>query len=352
MPEPLTTLLIGALAALVGLLFFWPERGIFWRWQQARRLTERALTEDALKYIHGREMRGRSPTIESIAGVLNITVNEAADLLAKLEALDLARLQGDELHLTPQGRDYALQIIRAHRLWERYLADETGFSEVEWHARAEHYEHTLSMAEAEALSAKLGHPTHDPHGDPIPTANGEVVPHGGQPLTVMPIDEPLRIVHLEDEPEVVYAQLVAEGLHAGMEVRAMEISPLRVRFWDDRDEHVLAPIVAANIFVVPVPGEREETGPCKRLSDLKPGQKGKVLGISPACRGSERHRLMDLGVLRDTIVEVEFANANGSLKAYRVRGALIALREEQANLISITCLNGDELTAKEARHER
>jgi DtxR family Mn-dependent transcriptional regulator len=116
----------------------------------------------------------------------------------------------------------------------------------------------------------------------------------------------------------------------------MEISPLRVRFWDDREEHVLAPIVAANIFVEPLPGEREETGPCKRLSDLEPGQKGKVLGISPACRGADRDRLMDLGILRDTTLEVEFANANGNLKAYRVRGALIALREEQANLINIT----------------
>ena len=100
-----------------------------------------------------------------------------------------------------------------------------------------------------------------------------------------------------------------------------------------------------------LPEEREETGPGERLSDLKPGQKGKVLGISPACRGSERHRLMDLGILRDTAVEVEFANANGNLKAYRIRDALIALREEQADLIAVTRLNDDESTDEEVHHD-
>ena len=77
----------------------------------------------------------------------------------------------------------------------------------------------------------------------------------------------------------------------------------------------------------------------------------KVFREEPACRGAERDRLMDLGILRDTTVEVELANANGNLKAYRIRGALIALREEQANLINITCLNDDESTDEEVHHD-
>ena len=337
MPDPLLGLLIGALVAAIGLLLIWPERGFFWQWQRARKLTQRVLIEDALKHIHTCEMDSRRPTMQSIAGALNITVDEAAHLLAEMEEHGLAETAGDVLHLTPEGRNYALQVVRAHRLWERYLADETGFDAVEWHAQAERYEHVLSSSEADALSAQLGHPTHDPHGDPIPTANGELVSHSGQPLTTMRIDEPVRIVHLEDEPEVVYAQLVAEGLHPGMAVRVVENSPQRVRFWADGDEHVLAPTVAAHISVVPLPKPREvEESSYERLSTLRPGERAEVLSISPACRGLERRRLMDLGILRGTAIEAEFANARGDLTAYRIRGAVIALREEQANLITIT----------------
>jgi len=339
MPDPLNSLLIAALIGAVGLLIFWPDQGLFWRWQRARQVTERVLREDALKHIHRCQRYHRRPTLEGIAGALHITVNQAAELLSKMEAGGLVRMEDNELRLTPQGRDYALHIIRAHRLWERYLADKTGFDEAEWHELAHRFEHQLSPAEADALAAQLGDPIYDPHGDPIPTAEGRMKPHGGQPLTTMPLDQPLRIVHLEDEPEVVYAQLVAEGLHVGMPVRLIEKSPERVRFWANGDEHVLAPIVAANISVRPLPQEQEiEEEPGERLSSLKPGQMGKVIGISRACRGPERRRLMDLGILPGTLVRAEMVSPGGDPTAYRIRGALIALRREQANLINITRL--------------
>ena len=89
------------------------------------------------------------------------------------------------LSLTEEGRLYALQVIRTHRLWEHYLAHETGVAEREWHARADRVEHQLSPAEVDALSARLGHPVFDPHGDPIPTASGEVRGLEGQPLNTM-----------------------------------------------------------------------------------------------------------------------------------------------------------------------
>ncbi len=115
-----------------------------------------------------------------------------------------------------------------------------------------------------------------------------MVHHGGQPLTTVAVDTPVQIVHLEDEPETVYAQLVAEGISPGMKARLLEISPRRVRFWANGDEHVLAPIVAANISVVPIPevvAETEEAG--ERLSNLLPGQKGADFGYLP---GQQRQR--------------------------------------------------------------
>jgi DtxR family Mn-dependent transcriptional regulator len=213
---------------------------------------ERILTEDVLKHIYKCELNGRRPTIESIAGVLHITRGQVSLLVDKMSQHNLIVLHGFEFSLTPAGQNYALQVIRAHRLWERYLADETSFDEHEWHTQADRREHYLTPAQVEALSARLGHPTHDPHGDPIPSASGDFVPHGGAPLTALENGSVARIVHLEDEPPIVYAQLVAEGLYPEMEIHLIETSAHRLRFMADGVEHVLAPVVARNISVIPI----------------------------------------------------------------------------------------------------
>ena len=297
--------------------------------------TERILSEDLLKHVYSCQQNGHRPTITSIAGALQISPNEATLLVTKMADHNLLHLEDAEIYLTSGGQDYALQIIRAHRLWERYLADETGFHEAEWHDRADQQEHSLSPAEVEALSARLGHPTHDPHGDPIPTAKGHFVPHGGHPLTTLKNGNSARIVHLEDEPPIVYAQLVAEGLCPGLEIRLTEISPQRVCFWADGKEHILAPIVASNISVLPLkqPVEIEHL---ERLSSLKIGEKGQVVNISPACRGAERRRFMDLGILPGTVIKAEMVSPSGDPTAYRIRQALIGLRKEQADYINIS----------------
>jgi len=339
MPDPLLSLLVSLTIAIIGFLVLRPENGLLARWRQARRLTERVLSEDALKYIHKSEMKGRRPTVESIAGILNLNMNETAELLGKAQADDLLRIEDGRIFLTLKGRDSALHIIRAHRLWERYLAEETGFTEADWHGQADEYEHLLTPAETDALAFQLGNPTHDPHGDPIPTSRGEIVAHGGQPLTSWPVDSLAQIVHLEDEPEVVYAQLVAEGLHPGMIVRVVESSPERIRFWANGDEHLLAPIVATNISIRPMPIEIEpEPVEYESLTTLKVGETAEVANISPACRGAERRRFMDLGILPGTLIKAEMRSPGGDPTAYQIRGALIALRKNQASLININKL--------------
>ena len=336
MIDPLVALIMAALAAGLLAVLLWPESGLYPRWTKARRMSERVLTEDALKHIHKFEMKGRQATLESIAGAAQVSLDRAGDLAARMEEKGLLKIEQDKFRLTPGGRDYALHVIRTHRLWERYLAEKTGYAEAEWHTRAEEYEHRLSPRQTDALSAQLGNPTHDPHGDPIPTSEGKMVPHGGKPLTALTLDQPLRIVHLEDEPPAVYAQLVAEGLHPGQVVRVTEATAHRVRIWADGEEHVLAPILAANITVVAAPQEKAEpTVQQQRLSDLEPGQKGQVTSVSHNCRGLERRRFMDLGILPGTVVEVEMRSPSGDPTAYKVRGSTIALRREQASHIHI-----------------
>jgi DtxR family Mn-dependent transcriptional regulator len=336
MLNPLLLLLAAIVILLLAHYAFWPDSGFVFRWKRARQMTERVLIEDALKHIFNCETTGDRPSIESIAGALDVSTHQAVELIGKIEAGQMIRREEGFIRLTPEGRQSASHILRAHRLWERYLADATGFAEEEWHARAEYAEHHLSATEMDDLAAQLGHPTHDPHGDPIPSAEGEWVSPGGIPLTAAEVGQTLRIVHIEDEPQVIYAQLIAEGLHPGMTLTVLEVSPKRVRFWADGEEHLLAPMFAANISAVQMPQEQEPVATSTwRLSSLKPGQRGEMIGISPACRGLERRRLLDLGFLPGAVVDAEFTSPRGDPTAYRIRDTLIALRNEQARWIYI-----------------
>lgn len=336
MPEPLIAILIAATITLIAWLLFRPKSGLVPRWRKARQITDRVLMEDALKHIQRCERHGDTPSLQSIAGALDISVNQAAKIAEKLQSMELIIIENGEFLLTPAGRDYALRIIRSHRLWEEYLAEQTGFDESEWHDQAEKYEHLLSPEEAKDLAQQLGNPVYDPHGDPIPSSTGEFKHHPGKPLTSMDLETPLRIVHIEDEPEEIYAQLVAEGLSPGMFARITEKTPQRLRFWIGDEEHVLAPIVAANISVVPLPEEKiEQVQPGAPLNTLNPGEKGRVVALSPRLRGADRRRMMDLGILPGTMIDVEMTSPSGDPTAYKVRGALIALRKEQAKLIQV-----------------
>ncbi len=353
MPDPVISLIIGvALLALLAVLF-WPDRGLYVRWQQARRMSERVLREDALKYLYSAELEGRTVTLQSLAGELEISLDEAARLLAETTRLGLVENQNDAYTLTITGREVAVQVLRAHRLWEQYLHDFTGYSEEEWHARAEAQEHLLAPEDVAALDERLGYPLYDPHGDPIPTAQGEVSAPRTLPLTQLEPGDIARVEHLEDQPEVVYAQLVAEGLHPGMEVLMLEKTPQRVRFLSRGNEHVLAPVLAANVFVLPVP--KEKTSEVVRpvgdpLSTLRPGEEAEIIDISRTMRPVERHRLLDLGVLPGTKVRVEFVSPTGDPVAYMVRGALIALRTDQAEKIFVRRLPSQP--SGNGQHER
>jgi DtxR family Mn-dependent transcriptional regulator len=291
--------------------------------------------EDALKHLYDCEYRNLIGTRQSIAGALEVSHDDAASLLVKLEEMGLVKSQGDGSRLTEEGRSYALRVIRVHRLWERYLADETGLPEMEWHADAERREHLLTPNEVETLSSHMGNPRYDPHGDPIPTKTGEIPDRIGRPLTEIAVGDTAEITHIEDEPTVVYAQLVALGLHPGMRVRVMDISSQRIRFEADGVENVVAPIVAANITAQALPPSESVESPFQTLDLLKPGEEARVVGIARRCHGQQRRRLMDLGIVPGTRVRAEMRSAGGDPTAYAVRGALIALRSQQARMVRI-----------------
>ena len=333
---PFETLLVGTAVLVVCALLVWPRTGLLARWRHAADRSARILIEDALKHLYDYEYRKIPSTLESLAGTLFVTGDEAVKLITRLEALRLVEHRNLELCLTQGGRSYALRVIRLHRLWERYLADETNVREAEWHTEAERKEHAMTSDEANSLARKLGDPLFDPHGDPIPTATGVLPSPQGKPLTSLADNEVGGIVHLEDEPAAVYAQLVAVGLVPGMQVRMIGQSPERVVFETAGNEVILAPVVAANVSVVVLPVEKRREGPFKTLSSLAVGERGLVTELSPACRGLHRRRLMDLGIVPGTVIEAELRSPVGDPTAYRIRGATIALRKQQADLIYVS----------------
>ena len=333
--NPATALMIGFGILIGAALFFWPRVGLISRLRSMRRTARRVLIEDALKHLYDCEYKRLACTHQSLSGALGVSGDDAAALLSNLESHGLLRHDGETFLLTEEGRSYALRIIRMHRLWERYLADETNTKEIDWHAEAEHVEHRLTADEADALSAQMGNPRYDPHGDPIPTASGEIPTRRGCALTQLPVGEVGQVIHIEDEPAAVYAQLVAQGLNPGMRVRILEVTGNRIRFEAEGVENVLAPIVAANVTVVPLPATAPIEGPHESLAELMPGEAARVTGIALACRGLQRRRLMDLGIVPGTYIVAEMQSASGDPTAYIIRGAAIALRRSQAKLIHV-----------------
>lgn len=334
-PDPGTALLW--FAAVVGLaaLLAWPRRGLVFRARRLRRASERVQVEDALKHLVNCELSGTPASPTSLAGALEVSRARAHELVSRLVDSGFAVSGAPGLQLTESGRGYALRILRTHRLLERFFADRTGLRPSEWHDLAEAREHALSAAEADELAAKMGDPAVDPHGDPIPTAEGRLPPAQGISLAALEPGATAAVVHLEDEPAPVFRRLVSLGFHPAVPVKVV-----------DRDDRAVEVLVggravrierpeAEAVTVEPVPEAAGHTVLFERLDALRPGERAEVVQIAPAVQGTQRRRLLDLGVLPGTVVEAAIESPSGDPTAYRIRGALIALRRPQAQGIYI-----------------
>lgn len=318
-----------ALAGAVALIA--PRWGLLPQVVAHQRQLARERVENALKHLLRQETDGQAATLASLQGALRLGDRGLMALVSRLAADGRVRVDGSRLRLTAEGERVALHVVRAHRLWEAYLADEVGVPLGELHAQAERAEHRLSPADLDRLSASLGHPEVDPHGDPIPRRDEALPLSPGTPLLDWPLATPGRIVHLEDEPPLAFAQLAAEGLRLGQSVRVIERTPTRVVLSDGESEYRLAPMLAANVHVAP-PAEARAGRPAGviRLSDLPWGAGAEVVALDPSLRGFVRRRLLDLGFTPGTRVASGLRTFTGDPRAYRVRGTTIALRTDQA----------------------
>ena len=323
-----------AIAVIVLLaLTFLPRVGLLALYQNYRAAQEREQVEDALKHLLDREQQGRHASPESLGGTLDLPRAKVINLIEDMEAQGLIESLGTEVHLTTEGERWALHVVRAHRLWERYLADEARMPLEKVHNEAHRREHSLTEAQLNELDAALGHPTRDPHGDPIPTREGKLNRAEGMPITAWQADRPARIVHLEDEPSLAFQQILAAGLRLGQDIRIIEKTPNRYVLSDGENEYRLAPAVASNIHVAPLPESEMLKREAVPLFELSHDQRGEIVTLDDAVQGFTRRRFLDLGLTPGTVIYPELKNFFGDPRAYRVRGTLIALRKDQASQI-------------------
>ena len=208
--------------------------------------------QDYAKAIFTLESRDGAASTTDLAALLEVRPASVSGMLRKLSALGLVeheRYRG--VRLTGRGRRVALEVIRHHRLVELFLVESLGMTWDEVHAEAEVLEHALSEALEELIAAKLGDPTVDPHGDPIPSRELKLAEIPAPTLEELEPGEAATFVRISDaEPEMLRF-LGERGIVPGARLKLVERQPfdgpLFVRV--GRNVHVLGATLARAMHV-------------------------------------------------------------------------------------------------------
>jgi DtxR family Mn-dependent transcriptional regulator len=199
--------------------------------------------QDYAKAIWSLAQRGGGPVSTSaIAERLDVSAASASAMVKRLEALGLAvREPYHGVKLTRTGRRVALEVLRHHRLLELYLAEALGMSWDRVHEEAEVLEHAISPELSELIAAKLGDPTHDPHGDPIPTREGTIEERPTESLADLKPGAQGVFVRVSDSDPEMLRYLAKRGIAPGDRFEVVERQPfegpLTIRF--GTSSHVL-----------------------------------------------------------------------------------------------------------------
>lgn len=307
-----------------------------WNWLKRRKNERlRVRIEDALKHLHALQWGGQTASIDSLRGALGLSYRQALRLYQQMQADGFVRTTNEGLKLTPNGEGLALQVIRAHRLWETYLADDARLPFARLHSEADRREHKRTDESLRAMEVAMGFPATDPHGDPIPTEQGQLLDRPATPLNEWPVSEPALVTHIEDEPAQAFAQVVATGLRPGCLLTIISSDDERIELTDGRESIVLAPVVAANVHVTKAPSRRKQPPAAVRLSELPTGRSAIIESLESELRGLSRRRLLDLGLTPGATITAEYRAISGDPGSYRIRGALIALRRDQSRHILV-----------------
>src|SRR5687767_128672 len=196
---------------------------------------------------------GSAASTKSVATRLSVSPASVSNMFVRLQEMGLAeyeRYQGASL--TERGRVEALRLVRRHRLIETFLLEHLGYDWQEVHDKAERLEHAVSDGFTERLAELLGHPDHDPHGDPIPSAEGTLEVEVSFTLSQAVTDQRVRISKVRDEDAAMLDYLGDRNLVPGRRLRVREVRVLDgvVVVEDEETEvYALGEPLARSIFV-------------------------------------------------------------------------------------------------------
>ena len=212
---------------------------------ERRELTE--AQEDYLKQIFLLEQAGERVTTQSLAARLSVRPASVTEMVGRLAQHGLVEhTPYRPTRLRESGRRVALELLRHHRLLETFLVEHLGYTWDQVHEEAERLEHVISERFEARIAEVLGHPTHDPHGDPIPDQELAMPAIDGQrSLSDLEVGSAGTLVRVGSQERRILAELAYLGLTLGLEIEVVEVGgdSIRVR----RGDEILAvPLVLAD----------------------------------------------------------------------------------------------------------
>ena len=183
--------------------------------------------QDYAKAIYALELReGEAVSTNALADRLGVTAASASGMVKRLDELGLVEHQPyRSVSLTENGRRVALEVMRHHRLLELYLVKSLGVPWDRVHQEAEVLEHVLSEELEELIAAKLGDPTHDPHGDPIPTRDLTIEEGSTVSLQTLEVGDRGTFTRVSDSDPEMLRFLAERGIAPGDQLEVVEKQP-------------------------------------------------------------------------------------------------------------------------------
>jgi DtxR family Mn-dependent transcriptional regulator len=211
--------------------------------------------ENYLKKLYLQQIEGSDELVPMgrLAAIMGVVPGTATSMVKTLADAGLVAYEPrGGVRLTAGGEKLALHVLRRHRLVELFLVKVLGLDWSEVHAEAEELEHAISDKVLEKIDQLLGHPSADPHGDPIPSAAGDVLDPRHQSLADCETDRPLRITRVIDQDPPFLRFVERSGLTPGVAVRVQKrnahADAVEVHL-DGRDSVTLGTAAAGKILV-------------------------------------------------------------------------------------------------------
>jgi DtxR family transcriptional regulator, Mn-dependent transcriptional regulator len=184
--------------------------------------------EDYLKAIYRLSPQGRPAATSEIAQRLELSPASVSGMVKRLSEQGLLEhIPYKGVQLTSEGRRAALRMLRRHRLIEAYLVAFLGYTWDTVHDEAERLEHAVSDTLVDRMAAVLGHPTVDPHGDPIPTSEGDILELASTPLAEVPAGATVEICQVEEGQPDRLRYIASIGLRPGVRVTVVDRQPFQ-----------------------------------------------------------------------------------------------------------------------------